>query len=127
MYTIVTMNQLSTDRRAQDVRALCEGNWIRSTSRMTGVAINTVIKLLTDLGAACLDDQDAAMRSLPCKPSPCLSGPTDTLPGFQLACQGARPYGRTFSSSRASSSSSASGSRGGAVLRTSWTSSADNP
>lgn len=61
------MNKLSRDRQAQIVKALCEGNSIRSTSRMAGVAINTVIKLLTDLGTACLDYQDANMRNLPCK------------------------------------------------------------
>ena len=35
------------------VAALVEGNSIRATVRMTGVAKNTVVKLLNDLGAAC--------------------------------------------------------------------------
>ncbi len=61
------MNKLNQDRRIQVVKALCEGNSIRSTSRMTGVAVNTVIKLLTELGSACLDYQDSVMRNLPCK------------------------------------------------------------
>ena len=34
---------------------------------MTGAAVNTVVKLLTDLGSACLDYQDVVMRELPCK------------------------------------------------------------
>ncbi len=34
---------------------------------MTGVAINTVVKLLVELGSACLDYQDAHMRHLSCK------------------------------------------------------------
>ena len=34
---------------------------------MTGVAINTVVKLLRDLGSVCLDYQDKVMRELPCK------------------------------------------------------------
>ncbi len=41
------MNKLNRERQAQVVKALCEGNSIRSTARMTGVAINTVVKLLT--------------------------------------------------------------------------------
>jgi hypothetical protein len=49
---MVTVNELSRERRAQIVRALCEGNSIRSTSRMTGAAINTVVSLLLDLGSA---------------------------------------------------------------------------
>ena len=61
------MNKLSREHQAQVVKALCEGNSIRSTARMTGVAINTVVKLLTELGSACLDYQDTAMRNLPCK------------------------------------------------------------
>jgi len=47
------MNKLSQEKRAAVVSALVEGNSLRSTARMTGVAINTVMKLLVDLGAAC--------------------------------------------------------------------------
>ena len=61
------MNRLSTERRVQIVKALVEGNSVRSTSHLTGVAINTVVKLLTDLGAAALEYQDTVMRDLPCK------------------------------------------------------------
>ena len=38
---------------------------------MTGVAINTVVKLLQQLGSACLDYQDATVRSLPCQRLQC--------------------------------------------------------
>ena len=65
------MNRLSITRQSQVVKALCEGNSIRSTARMTGVAINTVVKLLSDLGSACLDYQDANMRDLTCKRLQC--------------------------------------------------------
>ncbi|MBI4297662.1 MAG: IS1 family transposase [Chloroflexi bacterium] len=58
------MNKLNSERQAQVVKALCEGNSIRSTARMTGVAINTVVKLLTDLGPACLAYQDEVMHDL---------------------------------------------------------------
>ncbi len=44
-----------------------EGNSIRSTVRMTGVAKNTVTKLLVDLGTACSVYQDSAMRDLSCE------------------------------------------------------------
>jgi IS1 family transposase len=52
---IMSMNTLSKKRRAQVVAALVEGNSIRSTVRMTGVAKGTVLKLLADLGRACED------------------------------------------------------------------------
>lgn len=61
------MNQLSLQRRIQIVHALCEGNGLRSTARMTGSAINTVVRILVELGAACLDYQDEVMVNLPCK------------------------------------------------------------
>ena len=64
---MVSMNRLTTEKRAQVVGALVEGNSIRATVRMTGAAKNTVTKLLVDLGAACGQYQDHAMRNLPCK------------------------------------------------------------
>ena len=60
------MNRLSTDRQAQIIRVLCEGNSIRSTARITDTAINTVVKLLRDVGAACARYQDEHLRDLPC-------------------------------------------------------------
>jgi IS1 family transposase len=59
------MNRLSRAERAQIIRALVEGNSIRSTSRMTGFAQNTIMKLLRDLGAACAEYQDRTLRNLP--------------------------------------------------------------
>jgi len=60
------MNRLSPEKRCRVVAALVEGNSIRSTVRMTGVAKNTVTKLLCDLGAACEAFSDRALRDLPC-------------------------------------------------------------
>lgn len=60
-------NALSTSKRAAVVSALVEGNSIRSTVRMTGVAKNTIAKLALELGAACARYQDEALRELPCK------------------------------------------------------------
>ena len=65
------MNKLSVERQAQIVKAFVEGNSIRSTARMTGMAINTVVKLLIDLGSACLDYQDMIMRDLPLRRLQC--------------------------------------------------------
>lgn len=61
------MNRMDTARRSQVVRCLIEGNSINSTVRMTGVAKNTVLKLLVEIGAACSDYLDTVMRNLPCQ------------------------------------------------------------
>jgi len=65
------MNKLNNERRAQVVAALVEGTSINATVRMTGVAKNTVLKLLADLGTACAAYQDMAFRNLPCKRIQC--------------------------------------------------------
>ena len=58
------MNKLSQERRVQVVKALVEGNSINGTVRMTGVAKNTILKLLAELGSACLDYQEMILRNL---------------------------------------------------------------
>lgn len=58
------MNKLKQERQVQVVKALVEGNSINGIVRMTGVAKNTVLKLLADLGAACLEYQDKSLRDL---------------------------------------------------------------
>ena len=65
------MNSLDNKKRVQVVAALVEGNSIRATSRMTGVAQNTIFKLLADLGMACAEYQDKAFRNLTCKKIQC--------------------------------------------------------
>jgi IS1 family transposase len=65
------MNKLTTEKRAAVVSCLVEGNSIRATVRMTGVAKNTVVKLLCDLGRACSEYQDKTFRNLPCKRIQC--------------------------------------------------------
>jgi IS1 family transposase len=65
------MNRLDSAKRAQVVSCLVEGNSIRATVRMTGVAKNTVVKLLCDLGRACSDYQDKAFVNLKCKRIQC--------------------------------------------------------
>jgi IS1 family transposase len=61
------MNLLTKEKRIQVLSALIEGNSIRSTVRMTGVAKNTIVKLLKDVGQACEQYQNEIMVDLPCK------------------------------------------------------------
>ena len=61
------MNRLSIEDRVRILRGLCEGCSLRSTSRMVGVSINTVTKLLIDAGKACAKYQHDVMVNLPCK------------------------------------------------------------
>lgn len=68
---MVSMNRLSTADRARIVACLVEGNSIRATCRLTGAAKNTVTKLLVDLGRACAEYQDGAIRNLTCKRFQC--------------------------------------------------------
>src|SRR4030081_3310586 len=64
---IASMNRMDSPRRAQVIRCLIEGNSINSTVRMTGVAKNTVLKLLVEVGAACSQYLDVTMRNLKCE------------------------------------------------------------
>ena len=61
------MNRLSLQDRARILGCLVEGNSLRATTRMCGVSINTVTKLLVDLGTACAIYQNEVLRNLPCK------------------------------------------------------------
>lgn len=65
------MNKLSNQRRSQIVSMLVEGNSLRSVARMTGIHRTTVMDLLVDLGKACSEYQDKALRNLPCKRIQC--------------------------------------------------------
>jgi IS1 family transposase len=65
------MNKLSPERRAAVIRCLVEGNSIRSTVRITGAAKNTVTKLLVELGHACWEYQNQALRGLTSKRVQC--------------------------------------------------------
>lgn len=64
---LIRMNQLSTSDRASVVSALVEGNSIRATVRMTGVAKNTIAKLLVDMGTACESWTRIGIRDVPAK------------------------------------------------------------
>jgi hypothetical protein len=62
-----SMNRLSTEKRAAILGMLVEGNSLRATTRMAGCSINTVSKLLLDIGEVCAAYQDEHLRDLPCK------------------------------------------------------------
>jgi len=55
---------LSIDKKVAVITALVEGCSIRSTSRMTGVAKGTILSLLAQVGQACADYQNAAIRNV---------------------------------------------------------------
>jgi IS1 family transposase len=61
---MVSMRQLSTFQRSQVIRCLCEGDSVRSTVRITGVAKNTVTRLLCEIGCACGDYHHEQVRNL---------------------------------------------------------------
>lgn len=65
------MNKLDTADRVRVIAALVEGNSIRATVRMTGVAKNTIVKLLADLGAACEAYHDQHVRNINAKRIQC--------------------------------------------------------
>lgn len=63
----VTMNRLNLETRAKIVGCLVEGMSMRATTRLLGVSINTITKLLVDLGTACAIYQNETLRNLPCR------------------------------------------------------------
>ena len=65
------MNVLPIEKRAQILHLLVEGTSMRATSRIADVSINTVTKLLEDVGAACLEFHDAAVRDIKSKRVQC--------------------------------------------------------
>lgn len=65
------MNRLDIQKRAQILGLLCEGNSLWATSRLADVSINTVTKLLVDVGNACQDYHDTVVRGLTSKRVQC--------------------------------------------------------
>lgn len=65
------MNKLSLQKRAQIIGLLVEGNSMRAVTRLVGCSINTVTKLLEDVGAACAEFQDGAIRNINSKRVQC--------------------------------------------------------
>ena len=65
------MNKLPLAKRAQILGLLVEGMSLRAASRLADCSINTVTKLLVDVGMACADYQDKALRNLNCRRVQC--------------------------------------------------------
>ena len=65
------MNRLSTDKRAQVIAALIEGNSIRGTCRLTGVCKDAVLKLIRDMGTACAEFHNSVVRGVNTKRVQC--------------------------------------------------------
>jgi IS1 family transposase len=65
------MNRLDSSKRKQIIAALVEGTSCRAVARMAGVSRNSVASLLLDVGAACAEYQDKALRNLKCQRVQC--------------------------------------------------------
>ncbi|HMB76657.1 MAG TPA: hypothetical protein VKN76_09680 [Kiloniellaceae bacterium] len=58
----------SKKTRAQILNMLCVGSCVRSTSRVAGVSVNAVAKLLLNAGEACATYHDAHVRDVRVNP-----------------------------------------------------------
>ncbi len=65
------MNQLDPIKRSRVIASLVEGASCRAVSRMTGVSRNTIASLLVEIGAACAEYQNRALRNLKCQRVQC--------------------------------------------------------
>jgi len=61
------MNRLPLEKQVQIINMLVEGSSLRSTSRVCDVSINTVTKLLVDVGRACEKFHDETVKGLEVK------------------------------------------------------------
>jgi IS1 family transposase len=59
-------NELKTEKKAQAVSMLCEGNSIRAIERMTGIHRDTVMRLGVRVGEGCKLIMDEKLRNLNC-------------------------------------------------------------
>ena len=58
------MNTLTHENRCAVIRCLVDGRSIRATTRMTGVAKNTIQKLTRELGEAVAQYSDNVLRNI---------------------------------------------------------------
>jgi IS1 family transposase len=65
------MNRLTIEDQTRIIGMLIEGMSLRATSRLADVSINTVTKLLVDIGIAAADYQDRTLVNLKCKRIQC--------------------------------------------------------
>ena len=65
------MNRMPLAERAKILGLLVEGMSLRAVSRVADCSINTVTRLLVDVGTACAKYQDKMLHNLPCKRVQC--------------------------------------------------------
>jgi IS1 family transposase len=65
------MNKLPLSKKVQIINLLIEGSSLRATSRIADVSINTVTKLLVEVGASCQLFHDEQVRSIVAKRVQC--------------------------------------------------------
>jgi IS1 family transposase len=65
------MNKLPIETRIQILSMLCEGSSMRSITRICGVSLNTVSKLLVDAGNACAEFHHEQVRGVTAKSIQC--------------------------------------------------------
>jgi len=65
------MNKLPIEKRTQIINCLVEGMSLRATTRLTGCSINTVTKLLVDVGQACIKFHDEKVKGVKAKRVQC--------------------------------------------------------
>jgi hypothetical protein len=65
------MNKLPISKRTQIINLLVEGTSLQVTSRIADVSINTVTKLLVDVGKACQTFHDDTVHNLNVKRIQC--------------------------------------------------------
>ena len=65
------MNTLTNEKRCAVIRCLVDGCSIRATTRITGVAKNTIQKLTRELAEAVTQYQDNVLRNLKCRRIQC--------------------------------------------------------
>ncbi|MFN3302154.1 MAG: hypothetical protein ACK44A_00370 [Roseateles sp.] len=70
------MNRLSVDERAAILSALAEGRGVQATCGLIRTSKNTVLKLVTDVGQACVAYADRHLRALPVRRLHCEATPT---------------------------------------------------
>ena len=68
---------------------LCEGSSMRATSRVLGIAVNTVTRLVVDAGEACIDIHNERVRNVPARSVQC-----DEIWAFVHSKQRTAPYAR---------------------------------
>jgi len=61
------MNRLTSEQRAAVISCLIEGDSVRSTVRITGVAKKTVMRLVFEVGSFCANYQNRIFQNLKCE------------------------------------------------------------